>query len=149
METERIVLIGCVGKKRPSPSGAVWFSILQLYDSALWRARLQFARDSGCIFGVLSAELGVVPQWGQGRMYERKIQDRPPQWAEHVRLGVENIRNRFGPHTVLELEVHAGAPYVKALAAVLPDRCQITHPVQGLQIGELLRWYKLRREANS
>lgn len=156
----RLIVLGCVKTKLPTKS---FLQAQQLYDSQLWRARLSHATSRGLPFVILSAELGILSPTDAAYYYERTIDQRDKDpWTELVRLGLWKALHRHPfdyqasaplmPECVLE--VHAGRPYVDALAEALgvikcayQDRpaaelLTIEHPVEGMQIGEQLSYYK-------
>lgn len=157
----RIVVAGCVKTKRKPrqpfvPAGT-------LYASPLWAKRKRYAEQSGCPWAILSAELGLVCPDAAAWYYERHIRNREHRvWARRVYLGLAYFARRIPDYFPSDplfppmlLEVHAGKAYVDALQSALDeyspvtDRVEISHPVKGLQIGELLAWYNTENEHGS
>lgn len=161
-----LLIIGCVASKCDHPR-----QILDLYNSTLWKRRRAYAKREGRPFGVLSARYGLVRSDDPRRWdpYDLHISDLPdtapcgaPSKNGMARLlcaylhgaGRVGFASRFrqeqrGRHRYLTggtIEVHAGQPYVDLVRHAVAshrqiDNLDVEHPVEGMQIGEQLRWY--------
>lgn len=143
----RYVLVGCVAGKYPGRHAAC-----DLYDSPLWRRRRQYAESTGAPWGILSGLHGVLACDEVIDCYECEFPTRKAEraaWGKQAaaKLGAE-IDRLFGSEERIVVEFHAGAPYVDALEAALPDalaeRLIFLRPMKGLGIGQQRGWYKRR-----
>lgn len=150
MKDPGIILVGCVAGKRTTTSPAS-----SLYTSPLFGLRRAFARERsdrfGVPWGILSARYGVVSPSDWLAPYNLKLSDLTEEgktrFAQRVVCGLYSLAGvpLCGVTPPLPddfvIEVHAGKPYVDALRACIEGGV-ISHPVEGLQIGEQLAWYK-------
>lgn len=162
----RLVLLGCVSKKRtPKPQtvrnihGETWeipgrMPAKDLYCSPLWEKRRRYAEDSGETWAIVSALWGVIENDKPIAWYEKTLTDvakNSHAWRwdleQKISTGIARIVKAAGIEwgAPVVLELHAGAPYVRKVQAALEwagfDHVRIEHPVEGKQIGELLAWY--------
>lgn len=164
-----VILVGCVATKRDRPTRA-----RELYTSPLFKKRRAYvearADELGARWAILTAHPnGIFRPREVVAPYDWTLDDHVdnPQdkkgrpwrtaWAARVKVRLrslvdleadENGFRRPSPQTV---EVHAGRAYVEALEGCLTEydnftNLEITHPVEGLQIGEQLAWYNERLE---
>lgn len=140
-----ILLIGC-GKQKLDTD--VYTRAQDLYTGPLFKARRTYAEDSGLRWLILSAKHRVIWPTQQLLPYDLHLSNLSKEerlnWASRV---FWRLRSRMGL-SLSHIEVHAGATYVEALQAVAPKATSIVWPVQGMQIGQQLRWYKSQREAD-
>jgi uncharacterized protein DUF6884 len=62
------------------------------------------------------------------------------EWGQRVVTGLEW---QFGPLVGTRIEVHAGAPYRRAIAPLLGQRgAELDAPLAHLVIGQQLAWYR-------
>lgn len=157
----RIIIVGCVAQKcdRPMPAR-------DLYCSPLWKKRRAYAEASGHTWGIMSARWGIVEPERELDPYDYTIADvtrQPasdhPHWFElKLLVGLARLDRdallvmgprfkTFRPDGFV-VELHAGAPYVKKLREALSwkghHQVEVETPLEGLQIGEQLRWYAER-----
>jgi len=149
----RLLLVGCVKSKASRIDHARY-----LYQGQLWTLRRQYAESSGLPWAILSARHGVISPDCFIGPYDQTIEDTMRDdhlrllWHSWVSVGIQrhfglSQRNGEWPDDLV-IEVHAGAPYVRALADALEHwPASLEHPVQGLQIGEQKRWYRERLPA--
>jgi len=157
--TPRLLIMGCVKTKGTEAAPAS-----DLYQGQLWQLRRQYAEASGHPWVIVSAQLGIVDPLDPIRPYDRTMgetlasEELYARWSEAVYHGLRGALVRNGiVGQCPTLEVHAGASYVAALRDEIKrlEGClwfsmraqdslpaRIEHPVKGLQIGELKRWYR-------
>jgi hypothetical protein len=161
MTTPSMILIGCVATKAPHACQA-----RDLYTSPLFKKRRAYAEASGLPWAILTAHRsGIFDPFEVVEPYDYTLDqhtDDPRSawpnrlmWQVRVKVRLERYLkqergqfcDRLSPGQVIE--VHAGAPYVEALRKALASKWDdqwhtvtITHPVEGLQIGEQLAFYK-------
>lgn len=140
----RILLVGCVGKKKASPAAAK-----DLYDSPLFAMRRAYAEGSGQPWAVVSAHFRkiILPDTVLDP-YDRTLsnlkRDEIDLWQTDAGFAFYEAFGELARGAVVE--VHAGRPYVEAMRAALCERWGVTieAPLAGLGIGEQLAWYKNR-----
>ncbi len=130
-----VYLVSCVSRKRERACEA-----RDMYVSELFRKARRHVEASGCPWFVLSAEHGLVEPGQVIAPYERTlnsmgIADRRV-WAVRVAAQLaETIPN------LSRVVFLAGERYREFLARVLSEReVAVSVPMQGLRIGEQLRW---------
>ncbi|MBH23343.1 MAG: hypothetical protein CMH57_02545 [Myxococcales bacterium] len=147
-----ITLIGCGKAKREEAAPA-----RDLYTGNLFRARLRYAAWKGDPYYIISARHGLLEPWRVIEPYDLHLsgvaREQRYLWASQVMEALE----RLHPGERLTLETHAGAVYVDHLRdrlgrlATYPEGSgaaatwNITHPVEGMPIGQQLGWYARRR----
>lgn len=130
-----VYLVSCVSKKRERACEA-----RDLYVSELFRKARRYVEASGCPWFVLSAEHGLVAPGQVIAPYERTLNkmgvaDRR-LWAERVTAQLAETIPDLSQVVFL-----AGERYREFLARLLAGRELIVSvPMQGLRIGEQLRW---------
>lgn len=134
----RIILVGCVKTKRGRTAAAK-----DLYVSPLWRGRRAYAESTGEPWLILSALHGLVRPVERLEPYNLALADLSAaerrSWGERV-LAQLKAEVEVGPGR--EFEIHAGAPYSRALAPGLRALgAQVTLPLEGLSLGKQLQWY--------
>lgn len=142
----RAVLIGCSATKgeRGTPE--------QFYRGALFRSAHAYAVRRGLPWFVLSARHHFVLPTQQLSHYETKLTaGRVSGWTDtviHMMGGQYGLLTAGTPVQPPVWEIHAGSLYADELATALEARGEVvTRPLQGLQIGERKRWYRLAEEA--
>jgi hypothetical protein len=134
-----VYLLSCVKKKRLVPTPAK-----DLYTSDWFTKARHFVDLKGCLWFILSAEYGLVDPDQIIAPYEKTLKSMPVgerrQWAQKViRQMDEKIPS---PSCVVFL---AGKRYREFLLNHLrSNNIAVEVPMQGLKIGEQLRW--LNRE---
>ena len=148
----RIALIGCSKEKRTNEKGCALAR--DLYVSPLFRAALAHAESIGfdAIY-ILSAKHGLVQLTDvlgdyDFTMAELDADDRA-WWAHHILGFLERHHVPRFSHPNVELTVFAGALYVEPIRDQLPEwpGFTVVAPLEGLQVGERLSWFKQRRAA--
>lgn len=163
----KIILIGCSKTKKPytydrARGGRV--TPAELYDGQLFTKRVEYAERCGQRWAVLSAGLGLwFPEveldprrpGNDGNVYDFALDslsaaDRAEWHLDVARKLIATLWDRYDsgdaaeplPPTALEVEIHAGRSYAQPLAAILRTLgVTVRLPVQGLGIGQQLRWY--------
>ena len=150
MQTKKMIVIGCVSKKQRLGAGET-VPAADLYTSALWAKRRAHAERSGAPWLILSAEHGLIHPAQPLALYNttisavRKLQrEAPSAWHTGAAAALDALELADGE--TLELEVYAGAAYVERLkeAATLSaraERVRVVNALEGMQIGQRLRWY--------
>lgn len=133
--SERVVFVSCVGKKRARACPAK-----DIYESAWFLKARVFAERTGHPWYILSAEHGLLHPDTVIAPYERTlntmgVRDRRA-WAERVAAQIAAEIPDLKHATIL-----AGDRYREFLTPMLNARgVQVDVPMQGLRIGEQLRW---------
>jgi hypothetical protein len=134
-ETRTIYLVSCVSQKQEQPCAA-----RELYISDLFRKARRYAEASGCPWFILSAEHGLIAPDQVIAPYERTLNtmgvvDRRA-WGERVAAQLAKAIPELSRVVFL-----AGGKYREFLAEHLAGRgVEISVPMEGLRIGEQLRW---------
>jgi hypothetical protein len=133
-----VVLLGCVKEKRSTRSAAK-----DLYISDLFGKRRTYAEASQKVWFILSAKLGLVEPDEEIDPYDLRLDElsarEQEEWGRQV---VQDLVETLGPLEGLLFEVHAGAPYRRAIAAPLSlEGAKLVNPLEGLRFGEQLSWY--------
>ncbi|HWB09920.1 MAG TPA: hypothetical protein VG826_11875 [Pirellulales bacterium] len=131
----KVYLISCVSQKRDQPCPAC-----DLYVSDLFRKSRRYAEASGCPWFILSAEYGLIPPNRLVAPYERTLNRMAAterrRWAERVTDQLTTAVPDLG--TVVFL---AGKRYREFVISRLAEQhVAVLIPMQGLRIGEQLRW---------
>jgi hypothetical protein len=132
---ERVTFVSCVGKKRMSACAAK-----DIYESAWFLKARAFAERAGHPWFILSAEHGLLHPDAVVEPYERTLNTMAKRdrltWAEGVMRQVQAELPDLKHATIL-----AGDRYREFLTPMLKDRgVRVEVPMQGLRIGEQLRW---------
>ena len=140
----RVVLVSCVGQKLDTPAAAG-----DIYTSALFRGMRMYAERHSSRWFILSALHGVLSPEQVIEPYEQTLnrmgtKDRR-QWAAGVRGRLSEILHPGQSITVL-----AGERYREGVVPFLRERgFHVEVPMEGLRIGEQLRWLKERNSDGS
>ena len=134
-----VALVACVGKKadRPMPAG-------ELYASDWFRKASAYATQVSDAWYILSAKYGLVSPDTAIAPYEQTLNKMPVRerraWAKRVLRDLAAIL-RPGDQVV----ILAGQRYRADLVNPIRQMgCRVQIPMEGLKIGEQLRWLKLR-----
>lgn len=145
-DTDRLdvpLILGCVSKKRSTPSAA-----RDLYMSPLFERRRRYADRSGRPWVIFSALHGIVDPETVLAPYDVTLKTAKP--AQERAMGERvagQLEARFGPFEGRTFEIHAGASYVDALEPALARRgARLVNPLTGLRIGEQLHWYDSQQD---
>lgn len=133
-----IVLVTCVKTKLGVPAAAK-----DLYISALFKRERAYAERQGVPWFILSAEHGLVAPDEWLAPYERYLPDTSATyraaWGNWVAARLELVA---GPLTGKRIEVHAGSPYIDAIADhLMAKHADLLNPLNGLTLGGRLQWY--------
>lgn len=134
----RLLLLGCVKGKRSAASPAK-----DLYVSALWEKRRQYAESSGQPWRILSAEHGLVCPDQVLEPYDRHLASQSfeyrQKWSHQVARSVLAELEQLGLDTV---EFHASRAYTEEVRRTLQHAGIVVHwPFEGLRQGEHQSWY--------
>lgn len=136
----RIALISCTKSKTSYPAPArVLYS-----ESDLFRKALAYVEPYASLVYVLSAKYGLVALDQVLEPYELTLKTMPTReraaWAERV---FSQLQQRHGAElSGFTFEFHTGMEYREHLATILTRAGAVcTCPVEGLPIGERLRFY--------
>ncbi len=139
-----LLLIGCV-KGKLEWAGRV--PAKDLYVSALWRCRRNYAEQMGVPWFILSAKYGLVHPEAKIAWYDLALGDLPAKQRRSWSRGV--VDALVARHSSIEgevVEIHAGKDYIdfgieSGLAEV---GVTVTRPLLGIPIGRHLGWYRER-----
>jgi len=154
----RLMLIGCTKNKHdvgynPATGGRVVPE--QLYKSALFSKRLDYAEERGLRWAVLSAKYGVWFPNIALKPYDKTFAEMHAAEiaAWHVGVAMRLIEELWEPFNLKEsndslkpceltIEIHAGSDYCHPLTEILEAiGVKVELPLKGLGIGEQLAWY--------
>lgn len=145
----RVALIGCGKSKRAEPCAA-----RDIYTGQLFRAALAHAEATADRVFILSAKLGLVRLTEQVAPYNLKLSafNKREREAWGSRAAGQLIA-LVG--TDIDVSVYAGRDYAQPVTAALLSRryaprpvvIPVTQPLEGLQVGQRLAWFKARRAA--
>jgi len=154
----RLMLIGCTKNKHdvgydPATGGRVVPE--QLYKSALFSKRLDYAEERGLRWAVLSAKYGVWFPNIALKPYDKTFAEMHAAEiaAWHVGVAMRLIEELWEPFNLKEsndplkpceltIEIHAGSDYCYPLTEILTAiGIKVVLPLKGLGIGEQLAWY--------
>lgn len=148
IDSTKLLIISCGGKKRKWAAPA-----RDLYTGPLFRASWHYAQqwekhNFGVVF-ILSATHGLVEPYRVLEPYNERMNkfnyvDKAARIARQLK-GMGPVFDR-----IESVEIHAGRWYVAALKTALAimgreDAFTITAPLDGLQVGQRLAWYKQQR----
>lgn len=133
-----VVLVGCVKSKRPSGAPAK-----DLYTSDYFAKMRAYAESTGTPWFILSAEHGLVAPDDWLEPYDCYLAKMSPDYRrDWGRKVARQLEEALGPLPGRAFDIHAGAPYVKAVeAAVGPKGAVIIDQLKGLPFGQRLSWY--------
>jgi hypothetical protein len=134
-DTDQVFLVSCVSKKRSVASRAK-----ELYVSDWFQKARSFVERTGCPWFILSAEHGLVGPEVMISPYNKTLNTMPVNerraWAATV---LQQIRAALPD--AKRIAFLAGRRYREFLIDELRSRhVEITVPMEGLRIGEQLRW---------
>jgi hypothetical protein len=137
----KVLLIGCVGEKRPDPAPA-----RDLYASTLFRLRRAYAEGVNLPWYILSAKHRLIDPDEIIAPYDTRLSDlskvEQRAWGAKV---FAQLEARLGGVEGRTFEFHAGKSYVNAVKPGLEaGSATVLWPLKGLRIGEQLHWYKER-----
>jgi len=132
-----IILISCVSKKGTSPCAAK-----NLYISDLFKKTKAYAEKNGDKWFILSAKYGLLEPDAPIAPYEETLNTKGKaariEWAQRVLTQL--LPQVSSQDTITFL---AGLKYREFLADPLAEHgTSISIPMEGLKIGEQLRWLK-------
>lgn len=135
-----ICLVACASKKRDGshPAGS-------LYISDLFEKSAKYAQYIADDWYILSAKFGLLRPDKLIEKYDLTLNRMPiaerRQWAERV---FQDLRTIVKPSD--QIIILAGQRYAEHLIPRLSSLgVQVTRPLEGLRIGEQLRWLKEHR----
>jgi hypothetical protein len=140
----RIGLVGCVSKKRDTPSPA-----RELYVSQLFLGRRSMVERSCARWFILSAKHGLIAPEDVTAPYDQSLKRATSAqrrvWSEAV---LNALDATMGPLGGTIVEIHAGAEYrAFGLERGLEVRGAVVEvPTLGLPIGRQLAFYKRKRD---
>ncbi len=131
----RIALVSCCGEKLAHAAPA-----RQLYRSQLFRKSAAWVEQQGLEWFVLSAAYGLIKPDDQLAPYDksaaRMSTEERAAWAREVALQLDA---RFADNPELEIVLLAGQAYTGWIPLV-SGFARVEQPLEGMQIGERLRW---------
>ena len=105
----KLLLVGCVKRKRSGPSPAK-----DLYDSRLWHSRRAYAERSGVPWYILSAKHGLLAPETTIAWYDLALKGllsaERREWSRRV---LDDLAAEVGSLRGLSVEIHAGKDYVE------------------------------------
>lgn len=149
-----LTIVGCVQTKARTPK-----PIRDLYSSPLWAKRVRYAKAQGRPWLILSAKYGILEPDDPTKVepYDVTINDLTDDDALKVCRNAAIWMARYLPLAGTPIpgdglewaivEVLAGRPYADVVrtAVLMSDamrgRVAVVEPLNGLQIGERLRWF--------
>ena len=138
---KNIALVACVSRKAASPMPAQ-----DLYTSAWFDKASAYARQVADEWYILSAKHGLVSPDMAIAPYDQTLNGMPAAerraWASRVLDDLSNVLEP-GDHVV----ILAGKAYRSNLVGPIREMgCTVEVPMQGLGIGQQLRWLNQRLE---
>lgn len=136
-----IVLVSCVKQKSTRPALA-----RDLYTSALFKGMRTYAEQTGSAWYILSAKHGVLEPDAVVAPYEQTLPEmtayQREAWGQRVRQQIEQLLPPAVPVVIL-----AGTSYRRHVESALRARGHdVSVPMEGLRLGEQLRWLKARTD---
>jgi uncharacterized HhH-GPD family protein len=133
-----VIILGCVSTKRSTPSKAK-----DLYDSPMFARRRRYAESSGKPWVIFSAKHGIIDPDYVIEPYDVGMSTLPVvELRAKGRQAVDQLETLTGSLRGKVFEIHAGASYVKAIAAPLESRGgTLQNRLERLQFGRQLQWY--------
>lgn len=130
-----VYLVSCVSQKRMEPSLG-----RDLYISVWFRKAHDYIQAVGCPWFILSAEYGLVSPDQVIAPYEKTLNTMPVasrrQWAKEVLVQLDEAVPNLSRVVFL-----AGKRYREFLEGHLGNhKVRVSVPMEGLRIGEQLRW---------
>ena len=134
---DRLYLVSCVGKKgkRPVP-------VKELYQSTWFTLARAWVEREAAPWFILSAKHGLVQPDAVIAPYDETLNSMPVaarrDWAERVKSQLVKSLPNVG-----EIVIFAGRRYREYIEKPLRTHCtSVEVPMEGLRIGEQLRWLK-------
>jgi hypothetical protein len=136
-----LVLVACAKTKLSVPAQA-----RDLYISPTFAKSRAYAEAQNVPWFILSAEFGLLSPDQLVAPYDRYLPDMSPGYrAAWGRWTVERLALLAGALDGRVVEVHAGAPYVDAIAPHLAAKgARLVDRLKGLRQGERQAWYGSR-----
>jgi hypothetical protein len=132
----RVALVSCVKQKRDTSAPA-----RDLYLSQLFLGFRRYAESRADSWYILSAEHGVLCPEQVVAPYERTLHAMPKRervsWGWRVRLQLLDLLPSDA-----EIVLLAGMRYREEIEPFLRERFPVSVPMEGLRIGEQLRWLR-------
>jgi hypothetical protein len=130
---KRAILVGCVKLKLDRTAAAK-----ELYVSALWRRRREYAERYDGEWMILSAKHGLLDPERRIAPYNIALSDLSADerrsWGRRV---IRQLEDRLGSLAGTKFEIHAGSLYRRAIEAGVVERGgTVTAPLEGLGMGE-------------
>jgi hypothetical protein len=136
----RVALVSCVKQKRDTSAPA-----RDLYLSPLFRGFRRYAESRADSWYILSAEHGVLRPEQVVEPYERTLLAMPKRervsWGRRVRQQLLDLLPSDA-----EIVLLAGTRYREEIEPFLRERFSVSVPMEGLRIGEQLRWLRQQGE---
>jgi hypothetical protein len=135
----KVALVACVGKKKSRPMAAQ-----DLYDSDWFRKASKYARQVADEWYILSAKHGLIAPETVIEPYDETLKTMPAAgrraWAGRVADELRSVLQVDDQVVML-----AGKDYREHLMAPIRAMgCGVQAPMEGLRIGEQLRWLNQR-----
>lgn len=146
LELPDLLLVTCVKTKLDVPAAAK-----DLYISQLFKKQRAYAEGRSVPWFILSAEYGLVAPDDWLAPYERYLPDTPAAYrAAWGAWAVERLELLAGPLDGKVVEIHAGAPYISAIADHLIGKgATVVNRLEGLTMGARLQWYASNHTVDS
>jgi len=135
----KVALVACVGKKRPRPMAAQ-----DLYDSDWFRKASKYAKQVADGWYILSAKHGLIAPETVIEPYDETLKTMAAAgrraWAGRVAHELQSVLQAGD-----EVVMLAGKDYREHLMGPIGAMgCGVQAPMEGLRIGEQLRWLNQR-----
>lgn len=149
MKPHVFALVGCSKQKQTSNDPMEFFPAGELYQSQLFRARVDHVTRRGIPYFILSAKAGLIRPETRIRTYDKTLRDceQIDFAAWHVGTALNLIDELYHEYNIRDLrtvriEIHAGEQYAEPLATILHKAgLFVGRPLQGVGIGKQLRYY--------
>ena len=125
-------MVSCVGQKLEEIHQAK-----DLYISEWFKKARMYAEQNSDLWVILSAKYGLIFPEDEIESYEMYL---PKQSKEYRLEWAKTIADKINSISPNEVEVLAGKPYRQYLIPLL--QCKVTIPMEGLGIGQQLKWLK-------
>ena len=148
-ETQVLALVGCSKHKTPNSEKGKFVPAENLYQSQLFRARVDHVTNRKLPWFVLSAKFGLVapqtpiPKYDH-RMEEKNQLDFSAWHIGVVRNLIDTLYDEFNIRDLrtVRIEIHAGRKYSQPLDVILRSvGFYVIRPVESMGIGQQLRYY--------
>lgn len=133
-----MILIGC-GKSKQSKAAPA----RELYTGSLFRAARDYAEGTGKRWGIVSAKYGFIEPDAVIKPYEKRLGGGPVEKALWARRVVEDtVRAAWSGKVTLLMGRDYADPLERAFMVL---GIHVVRPLDGLGLGQRLRWFKERR----